>query len=245
MYQWWECAVAGALAMVGCDERVLIGNMRPDAGVTGYGGSPDVGGIGGTGTGGSGAGGFGIGGGGIGGAGIGGSGIGGSGIGGRGFGGFGGAGVGGNGIGGAGVGGRGLGGFGGFGGFGGSPVARRRARRSPPAVNQVNLCGHTSGVAYSPDGTLLATGNMDSQTAAVHIWRLSDGALLQALDGLSSITYDVAFSPDGLTLAAVGFAGADGVTAKIYDVGTGAVIRTLPTHSGDTPTRSHFRPTAV
>jgi WD40 repeat protein len=101
------------------------------------------------------------------------------------------------------------------------------------ALNQVNPCGHTSGVAYSLDGTLLATGNMDSPTASVHIWRLFDGALLHALDGVSSTTYDVAFSPDGQTLAAVGFAGTDGVKAKIYDVATGALIRTLPVHSGD------------
>ena len=183
------CA-AGALTMVGCDERVLIGNMRPDAGVTGYGGSPgDIrGGVGGSGVGGSGVGGSGIGGSGAGGRGIGGfTGGGGYGVGGRGFGGFGGGGFGGGG--------------GGFGGFGGSPVVPPSCSTISTALNQVNPCGHTSGVAYSLDGTLLATGNMDSPTASVHIWRLFDGALVQALDGVSSTTYDVAFSPDGQTLA--------------------------------------------
>jgi WD40 repeat protein len=219
------CA-AGALAMVGCDERVLIGNMRPDAGVTGNGGSPEVGGIGGSGVGGSGVGGFGVGGAGVGGNGVGGAGaggfVGGAGAGGRGVGGFGG-------FGGSGAGGR---GFGGSGGGGGIIVA----------PSQVNPCGHTSGVAYSLDGTLLATGNMDSPTASVHIWRLFDGALLHALDGVSSTTYDVAFSPDGQTLAAVGFAGTDGVKAKIYDVATGALIRTLPVHSGDYSDSVAFSP---
>jgi WD40 repeat protein len=214
--------VAGALAMVGCDERVLIGNMRPDAGVTGYGGSPDVGGIGG-----SGAGGYGIGGAGAGGAGVGGraaGGAGGFGAGGSAFGGFGG------------------GGFSGGGGHGGSPVNTAACPTISTAINQVNVCGHTSGVAYSPDGTLLATGNMSNQTGAVHIWRLSDGLLLRELDGIGSSTYDVAFSPDGLTLAAVGFAGTDGVTAKIYDVASGALIRTLPTHSGDYSDSVAFSP---
>ena len=193
--------------MRGCDERVLIGNMRPDAGVTGYAGSPDVGGIGGTGTGGSGAGGFGIGGAGIGGAGIGGSGIGGSGR---------------RRIGGGirrirrrGVGGRGLVRWIRRFGDSGSPVVPPTCSTISTAVNQVNPCGHASGVAYSLDGTLLATGNMDSQTAAVHMWRLSDGAAACRRSTASrSITYDVAFSPDGQTLAAVGFAGADGVTAE-------------------------------
>lgn len=169
--------LAGAVAMAGCDDRVLIGNMRPADGLTGYGGSSVV------------------------------------------RGGAGGSGAGGNGMGGGGL------------GAGGSPIGTPSCSTIWTNVYQPNPCGHTSGVAYSPDGTLLATGVMDSQPG-VHIWRLSDGALIHALDGIAGTTYDVAFSPDGLTLAAVGQPNMGGVTAMLYDVGSGAIIRTLPTHSG-------------
>ena len=98
------------------------------------------------------------------------------------------------------------------------------------AVNHVNPCGHASGLAYSLDGTLLAVGNMES--SQVYVWRLSDGLLVKAFDGFSQSTYDVAFSPDGKTLAAVGEPQGSGAAAKIFDVASGNLIRTLPTNSG-------------
>jgi WD40 repeat protein len=148
------CA-AGALAMAGCNQRLLIGNVVPLDGVAGYGGSSGAGGTPGT-----------------------------------------------------------------------------TCPRISTAVNVVNPCGPAYGIAYSADGTLLATGNITSPTGGVHIWRLSDGALLHELDGIPNNTYEVAFSPDAQTLAAVGMPDSGGVTAKLYDVGTGALIRTLPTNSG-------------
>jgi len=112
----------------------------------------------------------------------------------------------------------------------------------------LNRCGRTTGVAFSPDGTLLATA---TQTRApyVHIWRLSDGALLREPDpGDGSVgtdgAYSVAFSPDGTLIATAGsgarLIASDGTshsaetdTVHIWNVATGALVRTLPTQCGD------------
>jgi len=60
----------------------------------------------------------------------------------------------------------------------------------------------TFSVRFSADGTLLASGGVDS---TVKIWRVSDGALLQTLligDELTPNVFTVSFSPDGQFLAA-------------------------------------------
>jgi WD40 repeat protein len=102
---------------------------------------------------------------------------------------------------------------------------------------QVNLCGRTYGIAFSPDGKLLATGTQTTPPN-LHIWRLSDGAHLLDLPGISGGSYDVAFSPDSRTLAVVGEAQGGGSLlpaadiAKLYDVASGDLVRTLPVTSG-------------
>ena len=57
-------------------------------------------------------------------------------------------------------------------------------------------------VRFSPDGTLLASGGVDS---TVKIWRVFDGALIQTLsigDEFSPNVFTVSFSPDGQFVAA-------------------------------------------
>jgi WD40 repeat protein/basic membrane lipoprotein Med (substrate-binding protein (PBP1-ABC) superfamily) len=69
-------------------------------------------------------------------------------------------------------------------------------------------------VAFSPDGSLLATASLDGMAK---LWRMPDGQLLHTLSGHAMGIYDLAFSPDGKHLAT---AGGDSVV-MIWDVQTG------------------------
>jgi len=106
---------------------------------------------------------------------------------------------------------------------------------SPGALN---ACGMTSSAAFSPDGTLLATTTRESG-AKVHVWQVCDGKLLYEVAQTEPWIYKAAFSPDGKLLAAGGFAalldgsGAPSNAAGVFDAATGALITTLPTHSGN------------
>jgi WD40 repeat protein/energy-coupling factor transporter ATP-binding protein EcfA2 len=80
-------------------------------------------------------------------------------------------------------------------------------------------------VAYSPDGTRLATGS-DDQTAK--IWDAETSKELMTLSGHTGAIQSVAFSPDGKRLAT----GSDDKTAKIWDTKTGKELLTLTGHTG-------------
>ena len=63
------------------------------------------------------------------------------------------------------------------------------------------LEGHASpvySVAFSPDGSRLASGS-DDQT--VRVWNIATGQVEQTLEGHSATVWSVAFSPDGSRLA--------------------------------------------
>ena len=74
-----------------------------------------------------------------------------------------------------------------------------------------------TGVAFSPDGTLLATAS-DDRTA--RIWDTATGRARTTLTGHNGPVTGVAFSPDGTLLATA----SDDHTARIWDTATAQAL---------------------
>lgn len=133
-------------------------------------------------------------------------------------------------------------GGGGSGGTGGSAVVTPSCPTIATASGTLNACGRTFEIAYSPDGQLLATATQ-GPPANVHMWRLSDGALVREFAGHGSGgALSVAFSPDGTILATAGYEEdpcgvpystvEDPTVVKLWEVSTGNFLRTLPATVG-------------
>jgi len=123
------------------------------------------------------------------------------------------------------------------------PVSCPTISTAPGALNP---CGRTIGIAYSPDGQYLATAT-ETGTPNVHIWRLSDGALVNELPAHGDGSYAVAFSPDGTMLATAGIATSSWTCfngrlipetdatseVKVWDAATGNQLRNIPVSTGN------------
>ena len=89
------------------------------------------------------------------------------------------------------------------------------------------LEGHTEpvwSVAFSPDGTRLASG---SSGGGVRLWDVASGEPTATLEGHTEPVWSVAFSPDGTRLAS----GSSGGGVRLWDVASGKPITTLEGHT--------------
>ena len=112
-----------------------------------------------------------------------------------------------------------------------SPVKRGETEREmPPIGTKLFTCtGQTMisfvlSVMWSPDGTKLASGSVDSTMC---MWEANSGKLLRTFSGHANVVGSVAWSLDGSQLAS----GSWDSTVRVWEANSGRLLHTLNGHS--------------
>lgn len=81
-----------------------------------------------------------------------------------------------------------------------------------------------ASIAFSPDGTQLATGAWDN---TIKLWDVTTGTQINLFEGHIDWINSIAFSPDGTQLASA----SDDETARLWDVAGGELIKVFEGHT--------------
>jgi WD40 repeat protein len=84
---------------------------------------------------------------------------------------------------------------------------------------------HLACVAFSPDGTLVATG--DPSKRSVKLWNVGTGALVRTLQNVESQPWSLAFAPDSKALVVGGQRDDHSGVVTLWNVETGKLNHTL------------------
>ncbi len=109
---------------------------------------------------------------------------------------------------------------------------RERSKLFVPGARDVDSPGFLRALAFSPDGKLLAAGG--TYDASAHVWEVATGSYRGALNsyrvpegkGRMDCIAALAFSPDGKTMATVGY----DRDLRLWDVATGRLHALLRGH---------------
>lgn len=88
--------------------------------------------------------------------------------------------------------------------------------------------GAICGIAFSPDGGLVAGGLCSPSGGETYVWDAGTGERIRTFEGHSDLIVDLVWSPDGSRIATAGIDG----EAKVWDVRTGEELLTLTGHGG-------------